>query len=81
MPTGEELAEFERLVRLTMRCRKMPALTLTLVKQGRVLLTATLGHADPYHHMAVSRDTRFAIGSLTKAFTATLVADRLKRLR
>ena len=79
LPTAEEISRFKTLVQQTLACRQLPALTLALVKKGRVLLTASLGHADPELHVPVSRSTRFAIGSLTKAFTATLVSEVLMR--
>ena len=79
LPTAEEISRFKTLVRKTLACRKLPALTLALVKGGHVILTASLGHADPELQLPVLRSTRFAIGSLTKAFTATLVSEVLMR--
>ncbi|KAL8570291.1 hypothetical protein ACOMHN_011313 [Nucella lapillus] len=79
LPTSEEISRFKKLVQQTMACRKLPALTLVLVKDGQVVLRANLGHADPENQVPVSRNTRFAIGSLTKAFTSTLVSELLMK--
>ncbi|XP_076467633.1 uncharacterized protein LOC143298638 [Babylonia areolata] len=79
LPTSEDVFRFKKLVQQTMACRKLPALTLALVKDGHVVLRANLGHADPEGRVPVSRSTRFAIGSLTKAFTSTLVSELLLR--
>ncbi|KAK7098053.1 hypothetical protein V1264_004941 [Littorina saxatilis] len=79
LPTLENISRFKKLVQQTMACRQLPALTLALVKGGHVILTANLGHADPELHVPVTRSTRFAIGSLTKAFTSTVVSEVLWR--
>ncbi|CAG5127508.1 unnamed protein product [Candidula unifasciata] len=58
-----------------MDCHLSPALTLAVVKDGRVLLANGYGHTSINKSRAVTSETKFAIGSLTKAFTATLVAQ------
>lgn len=76
-PSEKEVQQFQKLVLRTMECRNLPALSLSLVKRGRVVLATNLGYADPEARMPVMNETRFAIGSLTKAFTATVVTDFL----
>ncbi|BFZ14479.1 hypothetical protein BsWGS_17518 [Bradybaena similaris] len=58
-----------------MGCHLSPALTLAVVKDGRVLLANGYGNTSFNEPRPVTSETRFAIGSLTKAFTATLVAN------
>lgn len=58
-----------------MGCHLSPALTLAVVKDGRVLLANGYGNTSINQPRPVTSETRFAIGSLTKAFTATLVAN------
>lgn len=58
-----------------MGCHLSPALTLAVVKDGRVLLANGYGNTSINKPRPVTSETSFAIGSLTKAFTATLVAN------
>lgn len=51
----------------------IPGLAIAVVKDDRVVLAKGLGLADVALDRAVSPDTIFAIGSTTKAFTATLI--------
>lgn len=79
LPSPEKVRVFERLVQMTMSCRHLSALTIALVKKQKVLMAKNLGHANPEKQIPVSTNTRFAIGSLTKAFTATVVTEILTR--
>ncbi|MCW5775028.1 MAG: serine hydrolase [Phycisphaeraceae bacterium] len=51
-----------------------PGMALAVVADGRVVLLRGFGQADVEAGLPVSPDTRFAVGSTTKAMTATLVA-------
>lgn len=62
------------LVVSQMTCHSSPALTLAVVKNGKVVLTSGYGFTSTNKSRPVTSETRFAIGSLTKAFTSTLVA-------
>lgn len=50
-----------------------PGAALAVVKDGRVVLLRGFGVADADSGREVTPDTRFAIGSTTKAFTATAI--------
>jgi len=51
----------------------IPGLGLVVVKDGAVVLSRGFGQRDVAAGLPVDEDTLFAIGSTTKAFTATLV--------
>lgn len=67
-------AGFDQYITKTMQDWKVPALAIAVVKDDSIVLmkgygTRTVGKAEP-----VDAHTMFAIGSSSKAFTATLVA-------
>ena len=75
-----ELTELEaRLKRLEERmeaeriANHIPGLALAVVKDDKVVLARGFGLADVERERPVTAETIFAIGSSTKAFTATLV--------
>ncbi|KAH9519306.1 hypothetical protein Btru_075221 [Bulinus truncatus] len=71
----EDLArEIDQFVLHILPCHQSPALTLAIVKEGTVVLTKGYGFTSTNMSVNTTSKTRFAIGSLTKAFTATLVA-------
>lgn len=50
----------------------IPGISLVIVKDDQVIYLKGLGLKDINHNLPVTPDTRFAIGSATKAFTAML---------
>ncbi len=50
----------------------IPGMSLVIVKDDKVIYLKGLGVKDLEHNIPVTPDTRFAIGSSTKAFTAML---------
>src|SRR5947209_1860102 len=52
---------------------KVPGMAVAVVKDGHVLMSRGLGDRDAERGLPVTADTIFAIGSSTKAFTATLI--------
>src|SRR5437867_6901335 len=68
------LAGFDQYITQAMQDWKVPGLAIAVVKNDSIVLmkgygTRTMGNAEP-----VDEHTLFAIGSSSKAFTATLVA-------
>lgn len=57
-------------------CRGVTGGVVTLVKDERVVLTKSFGYYDLERRKATV-NTRFFIGSLTKAFTSTVIAKLL----
>ena len=55
--------------------------TVTVVKDGQVLLARGYGNADRERHAAVTPDTLFRIGSISKLFTWTAVMQLVEQHR
>jgi CubicO group peptidase (beta-lactamase class C family) len=72
-PEQETLQEIRTLVKAEMEQWHVPGLALAIVKDGKVLLAEGFGYRDVKNKQPVTPDTLFAIGSSTKAFTATLL--------
>lgn len=75
---GDAVAEeIDQFVYHILPCHHSPALTLSIVKNGSLVLTKGYGFTSTNNTVNVTSRTKFAIGSLTKAFTATLIAKWL----
>ena len=72
-PEQETLQEIRTLVKAEMEQWHVPGLALAIIKDGKVLLAEGFGYRDVKNKQPVTADTVFAIGSSTKAFTATLL--------
>jgi CubicO group peptidase (beta-lactamase class C family) len=53
---------------------QIPGLAVGLVERGRLVFARGFGYRDVYTHLPVTPDTLFALGSCSKAFTATAIA-------
>ena len=71
---AQALEGFPDWARKTMADWKVPGLAVAVVKNGEVVLMEGYGVRDVASQAAVTPDTLFAIGSATKAFTATALA-------
>jgi CubicO group peptidase (beta-lactamase class C family) len=60
-------------LRSEMQMDKIPGLSLTVMRDEKVLLTRNIGFADVGGKKPVTPDTAFEIGSLTKQFTAAAI--------
>lgn len=58
-------------------CRGVTGGVVTLVKDERVVLTKSFGYYDLERRRKATVNTRFFIGSLTKAFTSAVIAKLL----
>ena len=63
----------ERFVLEQLAAWEVPGCAVAAVSDGRIRLTAGWGHRDLAAKLPVTSDTLFAIGSTTKAFTASTV--------
>ena len=61
-----------------MGCYQIPGVSVSVVRGDSVLLSEGYGLADLATGRKVTRDTLFSIGSITKSFTAALLADILE---
>ena len=62
-----------------MRCRKMPGLSVVVVNNGSVVMAEAFGKRQLFlsendTKATATANTKFCIGSLSKAFTATILA-------
>ncbi|XP_067660510.1 uncharacterized protein [Haliotis asinina] len=69
----DQASKVQMFVEEVMRCRRITGLTLAVVK-GEETWTRGFGQADIEQGVNVTKDTLFGIGSVTKAFTSTLLA-------
>src|SRR6185369_1285625 len=68
------LAEIEKSLETKRKELGIPGMSLAIVKDDKVIYLKGLGVKDFERNIPVTPDTRFAIGSSTKAFTAMLAA-------
>jgi CubicO group peptidase (beta-lactamase class C family) len=66
------LAAIEKAINEKRKELGIPGVSLAIVKDDKIIYLKGLGFKDFEHNTPVTPDTRFAIGSATKAFTAML---------
>lgn len=67
------LAGLDTMITRILQEWKVPGLSIAIVENGKVILTKGYGYRDLENKKPVTETTQFAIGSCTKAFTASLV--------
>ncbi len=72
-PVDPRIAQLDAAAAEVVRATPLLGLRVAVVQHGRVLLDKAYGFADIEHRAPITRDTVFAIGSLTKQFTAAAV--------
>ena len=72
-PPGADVESVERFVVEQLAAWEVPGCAVAAVRDGRVELARGWGLRDREAGLPVTQDTLFAIGSVTKAFTATTV--------
>lgn len=77
--TSEDLQKLDNFVNSVIKCRKVPAMNLVLIKDGIQIHSRGYGLADVKNNVNATIKTRFCIGSLTKAFTSTVIAQILSQ--
>ncbi len=65
-----ELGDIKTFINTNMKRFSVPGASVLVVKNGKVILSEGFGYRDLEKKMPVDRETVFAIGSCTKAFTA-----------
>lgn len=70
----ENLSRLENFIKEHLERWHTPGLAIAIVKEGKVLYTQGFGKRSLEHDLDVTPETRFAIGSCTKAFTTSAMA-------
>ena len=71
--SARDMSKFEDFARRAMAAYHVPGASIAIVKDGKIAYAKGFGFRDVEHNLPVSPETIFAIGSCTKAFTATAV--------
>ncbi len=69
----EKLEQFENIVINLKEKLKIPALSVAVVKNGRLVYAKGLGYADPVKRIEATENTLYHIASITKTFTSTII--------
>lgn len=77
-PTDQELEEIDSFIQAGMACRRIPGVSLTVVRGQHVLMERGYGWADKELRRDVNPSTLFPVASLSKAFAVTLLAMLLQ---
>lgn len=72
-PTKPGLGDIDAFLNAAMKDWKVPGAAVAVVRDGKVVLAKGYGLRDVKAGLAVTPDTVFAIGSITKSFTVTLL--------
>ena len=63
----------DTIIRNNLKRHRIPGAAVALVHDGRVIFSQCYGYADTHKKVAITEDTYFMAGSLTKPFTALAV--------
>ena len=70
-PAPDGLEGFDAFVEEVMAEWQVPGLAVAAVEDGRIVVCRVYGFRDPERGLPVTPRTLFAVGSVTKTFTAT----------
>jgi CubicO group peptidase (beta-lactamase class C family) len=68
-----QTSRIETLLNREMRERRIPGLQVAVIKNGKIVLSLSIGTADIQHSVPVTKQTVFPIYSCTKAFTGVAI--------
>ncbi len=77
----DEITDFDRICAEALATQRAPGFALAVVRNAKLVYARGFGLADVARSVAVTPQTRFAVGSVTKQFTAAailLLAERGK---
>ncbi|HVT94682.1 MAG TPA: serine hydrolase [Bryobacteraceae bacterium] len=78
-PYQETAAALERMVTREMANQSLPAVSIVLVDQQRVVWAQGFGFADPQKKVAAAADTVYRVGSVSKLFTDTALMQLVEK--
>ena len=70
---AQDFEGFDEFVTSVMAEWKVPGLAIAVIKDGEVILSKGYGYRDTEEQLPVTPQTLFAIGSISKSFTATVL--------
>ena len=77
-PTDKRLAGLDTAVARILKDWKAPGATVAIVEKNKVVYSGGFGYRDIEKKLPVDENTLFAIGSCTKAFTASMIGQLAK---
>ncbi|MEP7322770.1 MAG: serine hydrolase [Saprospiraceae bacterium] len=77
-PTDKRLAGLDTAVARILKDWKAPGVTVAVIEKNKVVYTGGFGYRDLEKKLPVTENTLFAIGSCTKAFTASMIGSLAK---
>jgi CubicO group peptidase (beta-lactamase class C family) len=72
------LAGLDTMITRILKEWNVPGVSVSIVEKNKVILAKGFGYKDYDNKKPVTENTQFAIGSCTKAFTASLVGNTIK---
>jgi CubicO group peptidase (beta-lactamase class C family) len=77
-PTDKRLAGLDTFVAKVLKDWNAAGVTIAVVEKNKVVYTGGFGYRDAEKKLPVTENTQFAIGSCTKAFTASILGILVK---
>jgi CubicO group peptidase (beta-lactamase class C family) len=77
-PTDKRLAGLDTFALRLLKEWNAPGVTIAVVEKNKVIYTGGFGYRDYEKKLPVTENTLFAIGSCTKAFTASMIGMLVK---
>ena len=71
--SNPSLSGFDDYVVATMKQFKVPGVSVAIVRDGQIILSKGYGYRDVERQLPVTSKTLFAIGSVTKSFSVTML--------
>jgi CubicO group peptidase (beta-lactamase class C family) len=69
----------DTIIKNNLKQHRIPGAAVALVHEGRVIFSRCYGYADIEKKVAITEDTYFMVGSLTKSFTALAVLNLIEQ--
>ncbi|MGL6267356.1 MAG: serine hydrolase domain-containing protein, partial [Chitinophagaceae bacterium] len=73
LPTDSRLKGLDTFALRILKEWNAPGVTIAVVEKNRIIYAGGFGYSDYDKKIAVTQNTQFAIGSCTKAFTASIL--------
>lgn len=77
--SDQELSDFSTYLEEVIKCKQVPGGVVSIVERGRTVFTKSFGYFDIEKTRKITDDTKFCLGSLTKAFTSAVIAKLLSQ--